>query len=135
MLKLADRLVFCQWRSVFGGRLKYPICGGAALKAEIVNLFAAAGIRILQGYGLTETGSAVACNRAQFNRAGTVGVPLAGVEIAIADDGEILVRGPNVTQGYYKTPMPPNKRSILTAGFIQAILGSLPQTVFSRLRV
>jgi len=102
MLKLADRLVFSQWRSVFGGRLKYPICGGAALKAEIVNLFAAAGITILQGYGLTETGSAVACNRAQFNRAGTVGVPLAGVEIAIADDGEILVRGPNVTQGYYK---------------------------------
>lgn len=102
MLKLADRLVFSQWRSVFGNCLKYLISGGAALKAEIANLFAAAGVTILQGYGLTETSSAIACNRGQFNRAGTVGIPLAGVEIAIADDGEILVRGPYVTQGYYK---------------------------------
>lgn len=105
MLKLIDRLVFSRWRSVFGHRLKYLICGGAALKAEIANLFAAAGVTILQGYGLTETSSAVACNRGQFNRAGTVGVPLAGVEIAIADDSEILVRGPYVTQGYYKNPV------------------------------
>jgi long-chain acyl-CoA synthetase len=104
MLKLADRLVFPQWRSIFGGRLKYLVCGGAGLKAEIANLFAAAGVTILQGYGLTETSSAIACNRGQFNRAGTVGVPLAGVEIAIADDGEILVRGPYITQGYYKNP-------------------------------
>lgn len=104
MLKLADRLVFSRWRSVFGGHLKYAICGGAALKAEIANLFAAARITILQGYGLTETSSAVACNRGRFNRAGTVGVPLAGIEVAIADDGEILVRGPYVTQGYYKNP-------------------------------
>jgi len=104
MLKLADRLVFSRWRSVFGGHLKYAICGGAALKAEIANLFAAARVTILQGYGLTETSSAVACNRGSFNRAGTVGVPLAGLEVAIADDGEILVRGPYVTQGYYKNP-------------------------------
>lgn len=104
MLSLADRLVFSQCRNLLGGRLKYLLCGGAALKAEIANLFAAAGITILQGYGLTETSSAVACNRGQFNRAGTVGVPLAGVEIAIADDGEILVRGAYVTQGYYKNP-------------------------------
>lgn len=104
MLKLADRLVFSQWRSVFGRRLKYLICGGAALKAEIVNLFAAARVTILQGYGLTETSSALTCNRGRFNSAGTVGVPLAGVEIAIAEDGEILARGPYITQGYYKNP-------------------------------
>ncbi len=104
MLKLADRLVFSQWRNLFGGRLKYLICGGAALKAEVANLFAAAGVTILQGYGLTETSSAIACNRGQFNRAGTVGVPIPGVQIAIADDGEILVKGPYVTQGYYKNP-------------------------------
>lgn len=104
MLKLADRLVFSRWRSVFGGHLKYAICGGAALKAEIANLFAAARITILQGYGLTETSSAVACNRGCFNRAGTVGVPLPGIEVAIANDAEILVRGPYVTQGYYKNP-------------------------------
>lgn len=104
IFKLVDRLMFSQWRSVFGNRLKYLICGGAALKAEVANLFAAAGVTILQGYGLTETSSAIACNRGQFNRAGTVGVPIPGVEIAIADDGEILVRGPLVTQGYYKNP-------------------------------
>ncbi len=104
MLQLANRLVFSQWRAVFGGRLKYLISGGAALKAEIANLFAAAGMRILQGYGLTETSSALACNRGKFNRAGTVGVAIAGVEIAIAQDGEILTRSPYITQGYYKNP-------------------------------
>ncbi|MBF2022189.1 MAG: AMP-binding protein [Hydrococcus sp. C42_A2020_068] len=103
-LKVADRLVFSKWRAVFGGRLKYLISGGAALKAGIANLLAAAGIVILQGYGLTETSGAVACNRGQFNRAGTVGVPLPGVEFAIAEDKEILVRGPCVMQGYYKNP-------------------------------
>jgi long-chain acyl-CoA synthetase len=104
MLKLADRLVFSQWRAVFGGNIKYLISGGATLKAEITNLFAAAGIKILQGYGLTETSSALACNRGQFNRAGTVGVAIAGVEITIAADGEILTRSPYITQGYYKNP-------------------------------
>lgn len=104
MLKVADSLVFSQWRTVFGGNIKYLLSGGAALKPEIVNLLAAAGIKILQGYGLTETSSAVACNRSQFNRAGTVGVPIAGVEVAIAEDGEILTRSPYITQGYYKNP-------------------------------
>lgn len=104
MLKLADKLVFWQWRNVFGGRLKYLISGGAGLKAEVTNLFAAAGVTILQGYGLTETSSALAYNRGSFNRAGTVGVPMAGVEIAIALDGEILTRSPYITQGYYKNP-------------------------------
>jgi long-chain acyl-CoA synthetase len=103
-LKLADRLVFCKWRAVFGGRIKYLLSGGAGLKAEIANLFAAAGITILQGYGLTETSAAIAYNRGSYNRAGTVGVPIAGVEIAIADDGEILIRGPCVMAGYYNNP-------------------------------
>jgi long-chain acyl-CoA synthetase len=103
-LKLADRLVFCKWRAVFGGRIKYLLSGGAGLKAEIANLFAAAGITILQGYGLTETSAAIAYNRGSYNRAGTVGVPIAGVEIANADDGEILIRGPCVMAGYYNNP-------------------------------
>ena len=104
MLHLANRLVFSRWRSLFGGRIKYLVSGGASLKAEVANLFAAAGMEILQGYGLTETSSAVTCNRGKFNRAGTVGVPLPGVEVAIAEDGEILIRGPYNTQGYYKNP-------------------------------
>lgn len=103
-LKIADKLVFSHWRSLFGGRLKYLLCGGAALKGEIANLFGAAGISILQGYGLTESSSVICVNRGKFNRAGTVGVPIAGVEMAIADDGEILVKAPYITPGYYKNP-------------------------------
>ena len=103
-LKLADLLVFAQWRKPFGGRLKYFICGGAALKGELANILSAAGMKVLQGYGLTETSSVVCCNRNGFNRAGTVGLPIAGVKIAIAPDGEILVKAPYVMQGYYKNP-------------------------------
>jgi long-chain acyl-CoA synthetase len=103
-LGIANKLLFPHWRAIFGGRLKFLLCGGAALKAEIVTQFAAAGIRILQGYGLTEGGSVICVNRGAFNQAGTVGVPLAGVEIAIAADGEILVRAPYIMQGFYKNP-------------------------------
>ena len=101
-LKLADWLVFSQWRKPFGGQLKYFISGGAALKADIANILSAAGMTVLQGYGLTETSSVISCNRGKLNRAGTVGIPIAGVEIAIADDGEILVKAPYVMQGYYQ---------------------------------
>ncbi|WP_019500238.1 AMP-dependent synthetase/ligase [Pseudanabaena sp. PCC 6802] len=103
-LGIADKLLFPHWRAIFGGRLKFLLCGGAALKAETVNQFAAAGIRILQGYGLTESGSVICVNRCEFNQAGTVGVPLAGVEMAIAPDGEILAKAPYITQGFYKNP-------------------------------
>lgn len=103
-LKLADWLVFERWRAVFGGRLEYLVCGGAALQAEIANFFAATGIEILHGYGLTETSSVACCNRSRFNHAGTVGVPLAGVEVAIAPDGEVLMRSPYIMQGYYHDP-------------------------------
>ncbi len=103
-LKLADRLVFSQWRKPFGGRLKYFISGGAALKAEIANVLSAAGMTVLQGYGLTETSSVICCNQDALNRGGTVGLPIPGVEIAIAPDQEILVKAPYVMQGYYKNP-------------------------------
>ncbi len=103
-LQLADPLVFSQWRKPFGGKLKYFISGGAALKAEIANVLSAAGMTVLQGYGLTETSSVICCNRNASNRAGTVGLPISGVEIAIAPDGEILVKAPYVMQGYYKNP-------------------------------
>ncbi|MDJ0744038.1 MAG: AMP-binding protein [Xenococcaceae cyanobacterium MO_167.B27] len=103
-LKLADWLVFSQWRKPFGGRLKYFISGGAGLRAEIANLLSGAGMIVLQGYGLTETSSVICCNRNGLNRAGTVGLPIPGVEIAIAPDREILVKAPYVMQGYYKNP-------------------------------
>jgi long-chain acyl-CoA synthetase len=102
--KLLDPLVFAQWRSLFGGRLRYLLSGGAALDGKIVNLFAAAGIRILQGYGLTQTSAVVCVNRERSNYPGTVGPPVTGTEVKIAPDGEILVHGPAVTPGYYKNP-------------------------------
>jgi long-chain acyl-CoA synthetase len=104
LLKLADPLVFAHWRSLFGGRIRYLLSGGAALKGEVVNVFAAAKIPIFQGYGLTQTSSVVCYNRGSLNRAGTVGVPLPGAELRLAPDNEILVRGPYNTLGYFKNP-------------------------------
>jgi len=101
---LADRLVFHKWREALGGRVKYIVVGGAALQPDLANTFAAAGITTLQGYGLTETSPVIAYTRPERNTPGTVGEPLPGVEVRIADDGEILTRGPHVMQGYYKQP-------------------------------
>jgi len=98
----ADRLVFKKWRGAFGGRLKFLISGGAALSKEISDVFEAGGLPILQGYGLTETSPVIAFNRPGKNRSGTVGTAIKGVEIRIAEDGEILTRGPHVMAGYFR---------------------------------
>lgn len=102
LLKLADRTVYRHWRAIFGGRLKYLLSGGAALPAPIANTLTAAKIPILQGYGLTQTAGVVCFNRPSNNRAGSVGPPIPGIELAIAPDQEILVRGPYITPGYYQ---------------------------------
>lgn len=88
-------------RRAFGGRLRYFICGGAALKKEVCRFFHAAGILVLEGWGLTETFAAVTVNAPDDYHIGTVGKPLRGIEIDIAADGEILVRGPSVFKGYW----------------------------------
>lgn len=104
-LKLADQFVYRQWRQGFGGRLRFLLCGGAALKPELATVFSAAGIPVLQGYGLTQTSAVLCVNRGELNRAGTVGVPIPGVEIEIAPDDEILAKAPYVMKGYYNNPV------------------------------
>lgn len=103
-LKLLDKLVFTKWRAAVGGRIRFFVAGGAALSPELAYIFAGAGITILQGYGLTETSPVVSFNRPMDNRVGTIGPAIPGVRVRIAEDGEILVQGDNVMQGYYELP-------------------------------
>ncbi len=98
--KVADALVFKKWRAALGGNIQTLISGGAPLAPEIAYLFLAAGMPILQGYGLTETSPSVSCNTEKRNRIGTVGPVMDGVTVRIASDGEILVMGDTVMKGY-----------------------------------
>ncbi len=101
---IADAIVFAKLRDFFGGRLRFCITGGAALPDEIFLIFTGAGISIMQGYGLTETSPVVTSSSPSDVRVGTVGRPIRDVEVRIAADGEIEVKGPNVMQGYYHKP-------------------------------
>jgi long-chain acyl-CoA synthetase len=101
-LKILDKLVFTKWRAAIGGRLRFFVSGGAALPPKLAYIFAGAGITILQGYGLTETSPVVSFNRPGANRIGTIGQTIPGVKVRVAEDGELLVQGDNVMQGYYQ---------------------------------
>ena len=105
-LKIARKLIFSKWQEALGGNLKAVASGSAALQPRLARVFNAAGIPIMEGYGLTETSPVLTVNDMRNGgfRIGTVGKPLAETEIKIADDGEILVKGPQVMQGYYKDP-------------------------------
>jgi long-chain acyl-CoA synthetase len=98
---LFDRLVYAKLRAGVGGKVAYALSGGAPLGERLGHFFRGAGITILEGYGLTETSAAATVNRPSRNKIGTVGLPLPGVAVKIAEDGEILLRGPNVSPGYW----------------------------------
>jgi long-chain acyl-CoA synthetase len=105
-LKLARKLVFSKWNEALGGNVKIIVSGGSALQPRLARIFHAAGMKVMEGYGLTETGPVIAVNNAYYPnlKFGTVGPILERVEVKIADDGEILCKGPNVMMGYYKAP-------------------------------
>jgi long-chain acyl-CoA synthetase len=102
--KVADRLVFSKIQESLGGRIKFMLSGGAPLAREIQEFFHAAGVLILEGYGLTETTPILTANRPDAYRVGTVGKAAYGVTLKIAEDGEILAKGPNIAEGYFKRP-------------------------------
>ena len=101
---IASKLVFSKWQNAFGGRMRILVSGGAALPEDLAYIYIGAGIPIVQGYGLTETSPVITTSKLEDNRPGTVGKAIPNVEIRIAEDGEIEVRGPNIMQGYYNKP-------------------------------
>ncbi|NCB09197.1 MAG: hypothetical protein EOM73_13655 [Bacteroidia bacterium] len=105
-IKIADKLVYSKWREALGGNIVYIVSGGAALQPGIARVLGMAGMLNLEGYGLTETSPVIAVNNPASGemKIGTVGTVLEGYEVKIADDGEILCKGPGVMKGYYKAP-------------------------------
>ena len=132
-LALADRLVFNKVTALTGGRIRYFVCGSAALDREVARWFDAAGMPILEGYGLTETSAATCLVRPDDQVFGTVGQPLPGTEIRIAPDGEILLRGPHLMTGYRSLPRE-NAEVLLPDGWLATgDIGSLDDS--GRLRI
>ena len=101
---VASKLVFSKWQRAFGGRMRLLVSGGAALPEDLALIYIGAGIPIVQGYGLTETSPVITTSKIENNRVGTVGQAIPHVDIRIAEDGEIEVRGPNIMRGYYNKP-------------------------------
>ncbi|CAF3497735.1 unnamed protein product [Rotaria sp. Silwood2] len=105
-LKVARKLIFSKWQEALGGNVKFIITGAAAMQPRLITLFTAAGIDVLEGYGLTETSPVLSCNRVEEKERclGTIGIPIPGVIIKLAEDGEIVAKGPNIMKGYFKRP-------------------------------
>ncbi len=100
----ADKAVFSKIRAVFGGNLRVAISGAAPIDPEILRFYQAAGVPLIEAWGMTETSTGGTSNMPEANKIGTVGRPVDGIEVKLAEDGELLLKGPNVFQGYYKNP-------------------------------
>ncbi len=116
-LKIARKLIFSKWKEALGGDLGTMVSGSAALHPRLSRIFCASGMMVMEGYGLTETSPVVAVGMYANNmfKIGSVGKPIENVEVKIADDGEILIKGPNVMKGYYKDPE--KTASVMTGGY------------------
>ena len=130
---IATKLVFLKWQRAFGGRMRLLVSGGAALSEELSYIYVGAGIPIVQGYGLTETSPVITTSSIDDIRPGTVGKAIPNVEIRIAEDGEIEVRGPNVMRGYYNKPE--ETRAVFTSDgwFKTGDVGALDKDGFLRI--
>jgi long-chain acyl-CoA synthetase len=127
---LFDRLVYGKLRAAVGGRVKFAVSGGAPLGDRLGHFFRGAGITVLEGYGLTETSAAAVVNRPNRNRIGTVGQPLPGVSVRIADDGEILLKGPIVFRGYWRNQAATDEVLDADGWFMTGDIGALDDAGF-----
>jgi long-chain acyl-CoA synthetase len=127
-----DRLVYGKLRAAVGGRVKYAISGGAPLGERLGHFFRGAGITVLEGYGLTETSAAALVNKPNRNKIGTVGLPLPGVAVRIADDGEILIKGPNVFPAYWHNEAATSETLTADGWLLSGDIGALDDEGFLR---
>jgi long-chain acyl-CoA synthetase len=130
--RLADKLVFQRIRAGVGGRLRFAVSGSAPLRKDLAEVFAGLGLPILEGYGLTETAPVVSVTPYGRVRPGTVGPPLSNVEVKIADDGEILVRGPSIMRSYHNRPED-TARALEGGWFHTGDIGSFDEAGFLRI--
>jgi long-chain acyl-CoA synthetase len=130
---IASKLVFSKWKAAFGGRIRILVSGGAALPEDLSYIYIGAGIPIVQGYGLTETSPVITTSQIDENRVGTVGKAIPNVDIRIAEDGEIEVRGPNVMRGYYNKPEETSKVFTSDGWFKTGDIGTLDDDGFLRI--
>ena len=128
-----DRLVYSKLRAALGGRAQYAVSGGAALSERLCHFFRGIGVTVLEGYGLTETAAAATVNRPDRNKIGTVGLPLPGVGIRVAEDGEILISGKNVFPGYWRNEAATKEAFAEDGWFCTGDIGELDEEGFLKI--